>query len=65
GGDRLWLIDRAGGAATKLDLPFVAFGALHAVDATHVAMLAGAAAETSALNVVDVETGGFEVVRRP
>ncbi len=65
GGDRLWLIDRAGGAVTKLDLPFVALGALQAVDATHVAMLAGSATETSALIVVDVATGGFEVVRRP
>ncbi|HWF77701.1 MAG TPA: prolyl oligopeptidase family serine peptidase [Caulobacteraceae bacterium] len=65
GGDALWLIDRAGGAVTKLDLPFVALGALHAVDGTHVAMLAGGAAETSAVIVVDVESGGFELVRRP
>jgi dipeptidyl aminopeptidase/acylaminoacyl peptidase len=65
GGDALWLIDRAGAAARKLDLPFVAYGALHALGATHVAMLAGAAAESSALIVVDVESGGYELVRRP
>lgn len=65
GGDALWLIDRAGGAVTRIDTPFVAYGALHAVDATHVAMLAGSASETSALIVVDVESGGFELVRRP
>ena len=65
GGDRLWLIDRVGAAVTKLDLPFVGFGALQAVDATHVAMLAGAAAETSAVIVVDVTTGAYEVLRRP
>jgi len=64
-GDALWLIDRAGGATRRLELPFVAFGALRGVDATHVAMLAGSAAQTSALIVVDVESGGFELVRRP
>ncbi len=65
GGDRLWLVDRAGGQTQKLDLPFMAFGALQSVDATHVAMLAGAAAESGALIVVDIVTSGFEVVRRP
>ena len=65
GGDKLWLIDRVGGATTKLDLPFVVFGALQAVDATHVAMLAGVAAETGAVIVVDVASGAFELIRRP
>ena len=65
GGEKLWLVDRAGGGVNKLDLPFVVFAGLQAVDATHVAMLASGAAETSAVIVVDIETGGFEVVHRP
>ncbi len=64
-GPRLWLIDRAGEMLRQFDLPFLAFRSLQKLDATHVAMLAGSASETGALIVVDVETGGFELVRRP
>ena len=64
-GPRLWLIDRAGEMLRQFDLPFLAFRSLQKLDDTHVAMLAGSASETGALIVVDVETGGFELVRRP
>jgi dipeptidyl aminopeptidase/acylaminoacyl peptidase len=64
-GRRLWLIDRSGRTVRQFDLPFLAFRSLQKLDATHVAMLAGSASESGALIVVDVETGGFELVRRP
>jgi dipeptidyl aminopeptidase/acylaminoacyl peptidase len=65
GGDRLWLLDRHGGAIRKYDLPFLGYGGLHAVDATHVAMVAGSATETGAVIVLDIESGAFELVARP
>ncbi|HTX47851.1 MAG TPA: hypothetical protein VME40_00550, partial [Caulobacteraceae bacterium] len=65
GGDRLWLLDRTGGPVRKLDLPFVGYAALHAVDGARVAMIAGSAAETAAVIVVDVDTGGYDLVARP
>ena len=64
-GPRLWLIDRSGEVLRRYDLPFLAFRSLQKLDDRHVAMLAGSGAETGALIVVDVETGSFELVRRP
>jgi dipeptidyl aminopeptidase/acylaminoacyl peptidase len=64
-GPRLWLIDRAGETLRQYDLPFLAFRSLQKLDDTRVAMLAGSGAETGAVIVVDIETGGFELVRRP
>ena len=65
GGDRLWRWAGTGAAVRKFDLPFLGYAALHAVDATHVAMLAGSATETATVIVVDIETGGYEVVAQP
>ena len=64
GRDRLVLIE-AGGAAREIAAPFLECGALHAVDATRVAMLAGFADQTPAVVTVDVESGETVVVRRP
>jgi dipeptidyl aminopeptidase/acylaminoacyl peptidase len=63
-GDRLWVIARDRGVVNKLGLPFTGLGGLHALDATHVAMLAMSAADGAAVIVVDAESGGFELVRR-
>ena len=64
-GSRLWLIDRIGGPVRRLELPFLDFRGLHRLDDTHAAMLAFSAAETGAVIVVDIESGGFELIARP
>jgi dipeptidyl aminopeptidase/acylaminoacyl peptidase len=63
-GEQLLVIDRTG-AVREIKLPFLAYAQLQRLDQRRVAMLAYAATETSALIVVDVETGAFEIVRRP
>jgi len=49
----------------EIELPFLSYAQLRRLDAHRVAMFAYSAIQTSALIVVDVETGGFEIVRRP
>jgi dipeptidyl aminopeptidase/acylaminoacyl peptidase len=65
GGERLFVIEAAAGAARPLDLPFLAFGSVHRLDDGHVAALAYSGVETSAVIVVDIASGAYEVVRRP
>ena len=64
GRDRLVLIE-AGGRAREIPAPFLECGALHPLEATRVAMLAGFADQTPAVVTVDVESGEMVVVRRP
>ena len=64
GRDRLVLVE-ADGATREIPAPFLECGALHALDATRVAMLAGFADQTPAVVTVDVESGETTVVRRP
>ena len=64
GRDRLVLIERDG-AVREIAAPFVECGALHALGATRVAMLAGFSDQAPAVITIDVETGATAVVRRP
>lgn len=63
-GEQLLVIDRDGGTR-EIKLPFLAYAQVRKLDARRVAMFAYSAAQTSALIVVDVESGAFETVRRP
>jgi dipeptidyl aminopeptidase/acylaminoacyl peptidase len=65
GAERLLVIDAKAGAARAVPLPFLAFGAMQRVDGRRVAMTAYSADDSSAIIVVDIETGGFALVRRP
>jgi dipeptidyl aminopeptidase/acylaminoacyl peptidase len=65
GGETLLVIDPVAGAARPLELPFVSFSSIQKLDAGHIAAVGHAAAETSALIVVDVAAGAHEVARRP
>ena len=65
GGETLLVIDPVAGAVRPLDLPFVAFSQVQRLDGDRIAAVGHAAAETSALIVVDVASGAHEVVRRP
>jgi dipeptidyl aminopeptidase/acylaminoacyl peptidase len=65
GGETLLVIDPVAGAARPLDLPFVAFSSLQTLDAGRIAAIGHAAAEPSALILVDIASGAFEVLRRP
>ena len=64
GRDRLALIAPDGGVH-ELETDFVECGALHALDARRVAMLAAFSDQGPAILTVDVETGEMVVVRRP
>jgi dipeptidyl aminopeptidase/acylaminoacyl peptidase len=64
-GEQLLVIDAASGQARHIPLPFSAFGSLHRLDARRIAMIAVSAADSAAVVTVDIETGAFEVVRRP
>jgi dipeptidyl aminopeptidase/acylaminoacyl peptidase len=65
GGETLLVIDRTSGAARPIPLPFLALTSIHRLDETRIAAIAHAAAETSAVVIVDVASGGFEIPRRP
>ena len=64
--DACWLIDRSP-AAGQARSPCRSWPSARSSSWTrrHVAMLAGSASESAALVVVDIATGGFELVRRP
>jgi dipeptidyl aminopeptidase/acylaminoacyl peptidase len=64
-GERLLVIDETAGTAREIALPFLAFTSLKRLDATHVAMIAHSGTEGSAVIVVDISAGDFELVRRP
>jgi len=64
-GERLLVVDAAARTAREIALPFLAFGALRKLDSRRVAMIAHSAAESAALIVVDIDGGGFTLVRRP
>ncbi|HWE98585.1 MAG TPA: prolyl oligopeptidase family serine peptidase [Caulobacteraceae bacterium] len=65
GHERLVVIDRATGSARALDLPFVAFGSLQALDASRIAAIGYSAVEMAAVVVIDIASGVAEAVRRP
>ena len=64
GRDELVLIG-PGGAVRNIPAPFVACGALHALDARRVAMLAAFSDQGPAIVTVDIESGETRLVRRP
>lgn len=64
-GDHLVLIDQEAASVREIALPFNVLGAVHALDASTVALIAASGVETSAVVTVDLETGAATVVRRP
>ncbi len=65
GGARLLLLEGPGAAPRAIDLPFSELRQIQRMDETRVALIAASGAETAAVVGVDVETGAWEVVRRP
>jgi dipeptidyl aminopeptidase/acylaminoacyl peptidase len=63
--DELGVLDLAGGAYARIDLPFVAFGDLSLDDKGRIVTTASAAADESALIAVDATTGEFERLHQP
>ena len=64
GRDELVLIE-PGGGARDIPAPFVACGALHALDERRVAMLAAFSDQGPAIVTVDIESGETQLIRRP
>ena len=64
GRDQLVLIE-ADGRTRQIEAPFVACGALHALDDRRVAMLAAFSDQGPAVVTVDIESGETAIVRRP
>jgi dipeptidyl aminopeptidase/acylaminoacyl peptidase len=65
GGETLLLVDPIAGAAKPISLPFMALTSIQRLDATRIAAIAHSAAESSAVVIIDVTRGAFEVVQRP
>jgi dipeptidyl aminopeptidase/acylaminoacyl peptidase len=63
--DTLGVLDLREGSLRELDLPFVAFGDVRAIDAQRVATIAYAADEEGALIEVDLAAGTHRVLHRP
>ena len=65
GRDHLVVIDQNGAAPREIALPFNALGAVHRVDGSVVAMLAGSPIQTGAMITIDIDTGAHTLIRRP
>jgi dipeptidyl aminopeptidase/acylaminoacyl peptidase len=65
GGEALLVIERGGGEVRRVSLPFLALGAIHRLDDARIVAIVHSATETSAVAIIDLETGFHEIVRRP
>lgn len=65
GRDELGLIDLAGGAYRRFDLPFVAYAEVRVLDAATAVAVAGASDEDGRLIAVDLATGTHRDLHRP
>jgi dipeptidyl aminopeptidase/acylaminoacyl peptidase len=65
GGESLLAIDPTAHTARPLRLPFLALSSIQALDERHVAAIAHSATQTSAVVVVDVATGDYDIIHRP
>jgi dipeptidyl aminopeptidase/acylaminoacyl peptidase len=65
GGETLLAVDPIAGAARPISLPFLALTSIQKLDEGRIAALAHSGDEGSAVVIVDIASGDFEIVRRP